>query len=282
MNITGNDGIPLSYKVINGSTTDRTTPIDNMHSLRALLDDMPESNDIIIVSDQAMLDRDVIVQYHQQDIGYLGPLPALKDYETIEMSISTEEIKKHPLSYRPQNQKASEPVIYHGVLSDVSISGKKIRQTVKAKALILYSRKKAKLDYDKRTTLLNRYQKRIEQIRGYLNTRKYKKLAYTWEQIHKAQSKYAAVKELVDVKLTGNDGKLEMSFSVSAEKLANAKEKDGRYMLVTNRELTADEMLRHFKEQDKIEKRNMTIKGPIRIRPIFLPVAKRRGEAIFS
>jgi transposase len=74
MNITGNDAIPLSYKVINGSTSDRTTPIDNMHSLGDLFKDMPESNDIIIVSDQAMLDRDVIIQYHQQDIGYLGPL----------------------------------------------------------------------------------------------------------------------------------------------------------------------------------------------------------------
>ena len=73
-----------------------------------------------------------------------------------------------------------------------------------------------------------------------------------------------------------------MRFSVNAQKLAHDRQKDGRYMLITNRELTPDEMLRHFKEQDKIEKRNMTIKGPMRIRPIFLPIAKRRGEAIFS
>ncbi len=281
MNITGDDGIPLSFKVINGSTSDRTTPIDNMHSLRDLFKDMPEGSDIIVVSDQAMLDRDVIIQYHQQDIGYLGPLPALKEYEPIFMSISTAELTKHPLSYRPQNQKASEPVIYYGVLSDVSLSGKKIQETVKAQALILYSRKKAKLDNDKRTTLLNRYLKRIEKIRGYLNTRKYKKLAYTWEQIHKAQSNYAAVKELLEVQLTGTDGKLEMSFSINAEQLANAKEKDGKYILVTNRTLTADEMLRHFKEQDKIEKRNMAIKGPIRIRPIFLHKQERIEALIF-
>jgi transposase len=197
------------------------------------------------------------------------------------MSISTAELTKHPLSYRPKSQDASEPVIYHGMLSDVSISGKKIKETVKTQALILYSRKKAKLDEDKRKTLLKRLIERLEKIRGYLNRRKYKKLAYTWEQIHKAQSKYAAVKELVDVQLTGADGKLSMSFSVSAEKLANAKEKDGRYVLVTNRELTADQMLRHFKEQDKIEKRNMTIKGPIRIRPIFLQKQERIEALIF-
>lgn len=156
MNITGDDAIPLSFKVINGNTSDRTTPIDNMHSLRDLFKDMPESSDIIVVSDQAMLDRDVIVQYHKQDIGYLGPLGALKEDEQIPMSISTEEFTKHPLSYRPKNQKASEPVIYYGMLSDVSISGQKIKETVKAQALILYSRNKAKLDDDKRTNLLNR------------------------------------------------------------------------------------------------------------------------------
>jgi transposase len=30
LNITDEDGIPLAFKVINGSTTDRTTPIENM------------------------------------------------------------------------------------------------------------------------------------------------------------------------------------------------------------------------------------------------------------
>lgn len=81
LNITDEDGIPTAFKVINGSTADRTTPIDNMKALRELLDNIPGSDDIIIISDQAMLDRDVIIQYHQQGIGYLGPLPTNKDYE---------------------------------------------------------------------------------------------------------------------------------------------------------------------------------------------------------
>jgi transposase len=79
LNITDEDGIPVAFKVINGKTADRTTPIENMRALRELLDAMPNSSDIIIISDQGMLDRDVIIQYHQQDIGYLGPLPTLKE-----------------------------------------------------------------------------------------------------------------------------------------------------------------------------------------------------------
>ena len=32
LNITGEDGIPLAFRVINGSTSDRTTPIENMRA----------------------------------------------------------------------------------------------------------------------------------------------------------------------------------------------------------------------------------------------------------
>jgi len=281
VNITGEDGIPLAFRVINGSTSDRTTPIENMQALREILEGMPGSEDVIIVSDQAMLDRDVILQYHQEGIGYLGPLPALKEDEEVLMSISTAELQTHPLAYRPKRQQEGEPPIYFGVLVPVTLSGKKVEGTVQAQGLVLYSTRKARLDADKRTTLLNRYLAQLERIQGHLNTRKYKKAAYTGEQIHKAQSKYAAVKELVAVQLEGEDGQLVLSLCVKEEQIALAQERDGRYLLVTNRPLSAEEMLTHFKEQDKIEKHNRSLKGPIRIRPIFLHKQERIEALIF-
>ncbi len=281
LNITDEDGIPIAFKVINGKTTDRTTPMENMRALRELLDNMPGSEEFIIVSDQAMLDRDVIVQYHQQDIGYLGPLPSLKEYEDVLMSVSTAELQQHPLKYRPKSQKEDEPAIYHGVLSTVSISGKKVKGTVEARVLILYSANKARLDTDKRTTLLNRYLERLGAIQKRLNMRRYKKKSYTLDQIGKAQRKYTSVQKLVDMQLTGEDGELALDFSVNAERLALAKERDGRYMLGTNRPLSEEEMLSHFKRQDRIEKRIRTIKGPIRVRPMFLHKQERIESLVF-
>lgn len=281
LNITGEDGIPIAFKVINGKTADRTTPVENMRALRELLDAMPNSEDFIIISDQAMLDRDVIIQYHQQDMGYLGPLPSLKEYEDVLMSVSTAELKQHPLKYRPSRQKEEEPAIYHGVLSSVSISGKKVKGTVKAQALILYSASKARLDADKRTTLLNRYLERLGAIQERLNVRRYKKKGYTTEQIGKAQRKYESVQKLVDIQLTGEDGELALSFSVNPEQLALARERDGRYMLVTNRPLSEEEMLSHFKRQDRIEKHIRTFKGPIGVRPMFLHKQERIESLVF-
>ena len=286
LNITDEDGIPIAFKVINGKTTDRTTPMENMRALRELLDNMPGSEEFIIVSDQGMLDRDVIVQYHQQDIGYLGPLPSLKEYEDVLMSVSTTELKRHPLKYRTSRQKADEPAVYHGVLSNVNISGQKAKSTkvkskVEARVLILHSINKAKLDADKRTTLLNRYLERLGAIQKRLNVRRYKKKAYTLDQIGKAQRKHTSVQKLVDMQLTGEDGALALSFSVNPERLAHAKERDGRYMLGTNRPLSEEEMLFHFKRQDRIEKRIRTIKGPIQVRPMFLHKQERIESLIF-
>jgi transposase len=289
LNITDEDGIPIAFKVINGKTTDRTTAMENMRALRELLDNMPGSEEFIIVSDQAMLDRDVILQYHQHDIGYLGPLPSLKEYDSVLMSVSTAELKQHPLKYRPSRQnvgpltagrqKADEPAVYHGVLSSVSVSGQK--STVEARVLILYSINKAKLDADKRTTLLNRYLERLGAIQKRLNVRRYKKKAYALDQIGKAQRKYTSVQKLVDMQLTGEDGELALSFSINPEQLELAQERDGRYMLGTNRPLSEEEMLFHFKRQDRIEKRIRTIKGPIQVRPMFLHKQERIESLVF-
>jgi transposase len=107
LNITNEDGIPTAFKVINGSTADRTTPIENMKALREFLDNMPGSDDIIIISDQAMLDKDVIIQYHQQGIGYLGPLPTNKDYEEVLMSVPLSELQKNPLNIWTKDRRHS-------------------------------------------------------------------------------------------------------------------------------------------------------------------------------
>ena len=281
LNITDEDGIPTAFKVINGSTADRSTPIENMKALRELLDNMPGSDDIIIISDQAMLDKDVIIQYHQHGIGYLGPLPSNKDYEEVLMSVPLSELQKNPLKYRPKNQKEGTPAIYYGVLDTVSISGQKIEGTVSARALLIYSTNKAKLDSDKRATLLSRYLAVLEGIQKCINVRKYKSSDYTRKQINKAGSKYASVRHLVDIQLTGDDGQLAFSFVVNAEEMEHSKERDGRYLLATNRPLSEEEMLSHFKGQDKIEKHIRTFKGPIRIRPIFLHKQERIESLVF-
>jgi len=201
------------------------------------------------------------------------------------MSVPLSELQKKPLKYRPKNQKEDTPSIYYGVLGTVSISGQKIEGTVSARVLLFYSTNKAKLDADKRAKLLSRYLAVLESIQKRINVRKYKSVDYTREQINKAGSNYTSVRHsvrhLVDIQLTGDDGLLVLSFMVNAEPMEHSKERDGRYLLVTNRPLSEEEMLSHFKGQDKIEKHIGTFKGPIRIRPIR-PIFLHKQERIES
>ena len=185
------------------------------------------------------------------------------------------------MKYRPKKQKEDDPAIYYGVLSKVSVSGKKAEGTVDSQVLILYSTNKAKLDADKRTTLLERYLESLEKIARQINLLKYKKKAYTQSQIDKVGSKYVSVRHLVDIQFSGTDGQLALSYNVNADELELAKERDGRYLLATNRPLSEEEMLGHFKRQDKIEKHIHAIKGPICIRPMFLHNQERLESLVF-
>jgi hypothetical protein len=59
---------------------------------------------------------------------------------------------------------------------------------------------------------------------------------------------------LLDIRLEGADGELVLTYQVNAEKLALAEQRDGRYPILTNCwNLSAADVLRHFKEQDQIE-----------------------------
>ena len=89
-------------------------------------------------------------------------------------------------------------------------------------------------------------------------------------------------KGLVDIELTGEDGCLEPTLRLNREKLAQAEAMDGRYLLGSNDfDLSDIEMLTRFKKQEVVERRIKVIKGPVRIRPLFLHKQERVEGLIF-
>jgi transposase len=138
-----------------------------------------------------------------------------------------------------------------------------------------------KLDRDRRQTYLDRLTGRLEEIQGLLNTRRYKRRDYAWAQIEKARRGNPA-KGLVDVELSGEDANLNLTFQLNQEKLARAEAMDGRYLLGTNDfGLSALEMLTRFKKQEVVERRIKAVKGPVRVRPMFLHKQERVEGLVF-
>jgi len=194
-------------------------------------------------------------------------------------SVTEAELDQQPLDYRPTSQPDRDPLRYHGVLRQVMLEHDD--QEVPIQVLVVRSRTKAKLDREKRQTYLKRLTDRLEKIASMLNIRRYKRRAYTQQQIDKALAGNPA-KRLVDVDLAGEDGNLSLTFAVNEERLAQAAALDGRYLVGTNQfTLDAHQMLRRFKRQEGVERRFKTIKGPIQVRPLFLHKQERIDGLVF-
>lgn len=282
VNVTSKTGIPLGYRVLAGRIADRTTPVENLEALRALLD-RPKlvqcQKDFLLVSDRAMLDRKVIIAYQAKAVRWLGPLQANGALSEVLRSVPDRELAAHPLAYRPLNQPKEEPFRYQGLLRSATIEYE--GQAVPIQVLVVKSRTKVKLDRERRQTSLKRLTDRLEKIQSMLNTRRYKSRDYTWAQIEKARRGNAA-KTLVDIELTGTDGELSLTYGLDSGKLAQAQALDGRYLLGTNDfDLSALQMLQHFKDQEIVERRFKTVKGPIQVRPMFLHKEERIESLVF-
>ena len=107
VDVTGQEGIPLAYRVLSGRTADRTTPLENMAALRQLLA-RPElaerANEFLLVNDRAMLDRSVLATYAEKGVQWLGPLAADGVLQEVLASVSDAALDQQPLDYRPVSQ----------------------------------------------------------------------------------------------------------------------------------------------------------------------------------
>ncbi len=266
LNVTG-EGLPLAFRVLVGNTADATTPRENMQAVQSLLlAVLPRAT--TVVHDRAMATPETLVWYAQRQQYFISPMSADAALQAVLDGVSADELQAAVLDYLPQRASAQTAPHYAGVWREHTLSFEK--QTLRVRVLVVYSRTKAKLDADKRQTQLDKLCQRLTAIQRQLNQRKYKRRAYTLEQIHLAQRGNAA-KGLVDVVLQGEDGALTLTFQVNAERLAQAQARDGRYPIVTNRwDLSATEVLQRVKQQDLAEKRFAIVKGPLQIHPLWL------------
>lgn len=260
-------GLPLAFAVLVGKTADATTPRQNMEAVRKLVP-TAQTHDLIIVHDRAMATAETLVWYEQHQQRFVSPMTADSALQAVLDAVPAAELLAHPLAYQPQRAKGGAAPGYYGVWREHTVTHN--GQSACFRLLVVHSVGKARLDAQKRQTLLDKLLARLGGIQEQLNQRKYKRRDYTWEQIHLAQRGNAA-QDLVEISLSGDDGQLVLSYQVNPEKLAQAEQRDGRYPLLTNDgNLSADDVLGHFKEEDQVEKRFWVLKGPLQIHPLWL------------
>ena len=272
-------GVPLDYRVLPGNTAEASTVVENMQRVRRLLKRGGKPLNLLVISDAALLSEDIIAAYHQQPMGYLGRLRECKSVQQLMRSVSKEELLLHPLAYQPMRLRQQKDAVYYGVVREWSVTVG--NETVEDQALIVYSPAKETLDAHKREQALSKLRLELDRIARRLNQRRYKRADYVRERIEKVRQGRRA-QDLLTIPLDGEDGHMRLHYELNPETLADAQALDGKYVLATNRShLSADEMLRLFKERDRSEKSHHVMKGPLRMRPIFLHTKERIESLVF-
>ena len=284
LDVTSRERMPLLYQLLNGATADITTPVPNLIAIAAFLR-RPECASMaarpLVVGDGKMITPAAVAAAHRHHLYYLGPWESSTLAREVIRSVSDTELVANELSYRPKRHfPADRPFVpYRGVWRPFSVTYD--GETYTDRALVVWSAGKQRLDEQKRKDHLKRLLNRLDEIRSHLNRGCHIRHEYTAHQIALAQRGNPA-KRLVTVELSGEDRHLELRFRIHRSALAQAQALDGKYLLGTNApHLSASEALTWFKAQDSVEKRNGDLKGPLRVRPLYLQSDQRIEGLIF-
>jgi len=270
LNVTARERFPFLYQLLDGNAADVSTVQANMQRLLKVLQERGwPLNAVLVVGDRAMLSAEIVLAYHRANLKYLGALKVMGETEeALIRSVSEAELRAHPLGDDHYGVKRPYTFEHQG-------------QAVTDVALVTLSRSLRRRQRDQRAQQIRQ---RLETLRVIaeerLNVRKYKRRAYAEEQIRK-QVLTQPGGEFIQVHL-GEDGQLTLSWRLDVVALKQAMVLDGKFLLITNDPtLSGVEMVTRYGEKDKVEKKFRVLKGPIRVRPIFLHKDERIEALIF-
>jgi transposase len=279
IDVSHHEAVPFLYGLWPGNRTDDKTAVPHLKALTAFLA-RPELADQrlrpIVVSDCKMITPEAVLACHDHHLCYLGPVEQDDQIRALIRSVSDEELGRHQLDYRPQRQgPEGEPFIpYQGVLRPIHFQVD--QRVVTDRALVLWSAGKAHLDSQKGKSELKRLLNGLARMQGWMGKRCYTNRDYIVRCLHSVQRGNPAQRWVEVTITTAEDGRLGLKFQINPEQLAAAQALEGKYVLATNAEhLSVDDMLRLYKGQDKVEKANRTLKGPLQVRPVFLRTDER-------
>jgi transposase len=271
LNVTGKERFPFLYQLLDGNVADVSTVQANIQRLLKVLQERGwPVNAVVVVGDRAMLSAEIVLAYHRANLKYLGALKVMGETEeALIRSVSEAELRAHPLDEDHFGVKRPYTFEHEG-------------QSVTDVALVTLS---CSLRRRQRCHRREQIGQRLETLRVIaeerLNRRKYKRKAYAEEQIGK-QVLAQPGGEFIQVHLAGEDGQLTLSWRLDVAALRQAMALDGKFLLVTNDPtLSGVEMVTRYGEKDKVEKGFRTLKGPIRLRPVFLHKDERIEALVF-
>jgi transposase len=260
LHATSDGGLPIRHEVLAGGAHQAPFGPSMLADLQRRL----QRTDLIVVSDRAGISYDNLVAYRRAGAHALGPLQATGAEQKTLAAVPIEAFTE--LSYRAPS---APEECYRGYETTLTIDRQKRSEPLEVRALFVHSTRLAIDDAATREKQLDKALTRLAQIKSHLNKRRYAKYDYAREQVYKAVP--ASLRETIRAALTGDDGGLDLTWSVDEAALAEAAKADGRYILIADVEdLSPDEIFALFKRQNVIEQRFRTFKSDLSVQPLWL------------
>ncbi|MCP5094835.1 MAG: IS1634 family transposase [Chloroflexi bacterium] len=258
--------IPYAYRIWKGNTADKATVQENMARLLALLEKQGYSpQDMLVVGDRAMLDDKIALLYDQKELRYLAGLSAQKTVHK-KLLYGLKESEFAP--YIIKTRQGAKEYWLKAVSVTFSYEGKSV--THRGVAVISGPmRDQLRQSRQKQFDDLEQAFRAI-QAKADAGQKRYRSAKEVTARAA-TQCRNSKVGNFMNAEATELDGKIKLTWQIDALKLAQAQQRDGRYLIVTNdKTLTIKQMFDTYRAKDGVEKDNRISKSDLCVSPIRL------------
>lgn len=262
------EGVALYHRSEAGARNETGVVCDALEGLKAALG----RQDFLLCADTALVSEGNLRALIADGISFLAPLPQSFGYRERYLTELGPELLS-PIDYvsgRQRRLPASERTRYHGAELDWPLELESGEQ-IALRALYVHSSEEQAACRRSRQRQLERTEEKLERVKRGLGGRHYPDQAAVERKL--AQLLQGTPGSFLRADAGERDGKPTLRFWRDDEAISEAERLDGIYCLISNAskdEADAATLLAWFKEQEQVERAHRTLKGPLRVRPLFV------------
>lgn len=272
-------GVPLYHRVVSGGRHEGAETATLLDQLRALA--APKR--LLLVADSALVTTQNLRAAHTAGMRFVARLPRSFDYEKDALDTPAERFRRlRYTSQRAGRAPFAKRPTFHGAEGSITLDTKYDGQ-LPLRVIYIVGSEERDASRASRAKLLTRAEDALARIQRGLRSRKNETIESVTRRVAKAVSQ-GRVGDYLRTQVLTQDGRVTVTWQRDDQAVAEAERRDGLYALVTNltpKEASADRVLRLFKEQAIVERAHHFLKGPLRVRPVFLH-SNRRAAALVS
>jgi transposase len=276
LNVTGDGGVPVAHRALNGNAAEATTHLENLRRLKEIL---PKGKLVYISDTKLDTPENLLAVAARRGEFLCGGVFA----PNVQQLFLQNRRKLRAVDYFPQSQ-AHLPVEKRDKYQafemtdrlEGSVDGK--RAHLEYRLVFVWSEAKARQEATTRERHVAKIRAEFEAVERNLNHYSLKTRDAILRRLEVAKAKYSEGKLFVYELTEDRKGQFRLKWEIDQKALAEWQTLEGVFVLKTNlteRRYSLAKILSKYKEQSQVERRFRHLKGPLAVAPMFLKNPER-------